>query len=200
MRCDGVNEQPIRRGSQRTTSLDRCRLSPCPAGERPLSAQSDEGAPVESCQEPPVLHGVKSPARLATSSGGLVFVHDRPSGEPPELLARPRGCPRRDWTPLAADGCRRSCERRKGASFATNEANPVQTQTDRAPATPTPRPDRPQHSLLRLTDHRLPHLPHFTITSSPSAPTSDCSTRVALEARARVADGDNGGFDCRCHW
>ena len=45
MRRDSVNERPILRGSQRSTSLDRCRLSPCPAGGRPLSAQSDEGTP-----------------------------------------------------------------------------------------------------------------------------------------------------------
>ena len=153
----------------------------CPAGERPLSAQSDEGAPVESCQEPPALHGVKSPARLATSSGGLVIVHDRPSGEPPELLARPRGLPSPGLDPARCRWSSSVMRTTQGASFATNEANCVQAQTDRAPATPTPRPDRPQHSLHHFTDHRLPNLPHLTITSSPSTPPSDCSTRVALE-------------------
>ena len=97
----------------------------------------------------------------------------------------PGGYPRRNWTPARCRWSSSVMRTTQGASFATNAANCVQTQTDRAPATPTPRPDRPQHSLHHFTDQRLRTFPRLTIASSPSAPPSDCSTRVALEASTR---------------
>ena len=68
-----------------------------------------------------------------------MIVHDRPSGEPPELLARPRGLPSPGLDPLAPWSSSGYANDAEAASFATNEANSVQAQTDRAPATPTPR-------------------------------------------------------------
>jgi len=49
---------------------------------------------------PPALHGVKSPTRLATTSGGLPIVHVRPAGELARSSCSAQGYPRRDWTPL----------------------------------------------------------------------------------------------------
>ncbi len=79
---------------------------------------------------PPALHGVKSPARLATTSGGLVIVHVRPSGEPARSSCSARGlpspgldsAPRRRWWFV---GHANDAE----ASFATNEAKRVQRRS-----------------------------------------------------------------------
>jgi hypothetical protein len=52
---------------------------------------------------------------------------------PPEVLARPRGLPHRDWTPLAAGGGLGHANN-AAASFATNEASCVPPgEPDRAP-------------------------------------------------------------------
>ena len=54
----------------------------------------------EGKPRPPALRGVKSPARLTTTSGGSRSLKFALRANPPDLLVRPKGSPHRNLTPL----------------------------------------------------------------------------------------------------
>ena len=170
----------------------------CPSGERPLSAQSDDGAPVESCQELPAPDGVKSPARLATSSGGLVIVHDRQWGEPARTSRSAQGAT------LAGTGPRSLPVVVVGYA---NDAGARRSQRMRRIAfrrKPTEPRRRPRHVPTGPNTPATPlHIPAPPDPPTPHHHQQSISTTIRLlhtcgiRGYTGVADAGNGGFDCR---
>jgi hypothetical protein len=135
-----------------------------------------------------------APRRQVAGSARNKFwrLRDRPRrrANPPELLARPRGLPSPGLDPAR---CRWSLSVMRTTQGRVAPQRVRQIAFRRRPTEPRqrprPRPDRPQHtrnttsqtSVSGFTDQCLRTLPHRTITRSPSAPPSGCSTRVALE-------------------
>jgi hypothetical protein len=72
--------------------------------------------PVFSRPRPPALHGVKSPDRLATTSGGVVIVNVRPTGEPARTSCSAQGLPSLELDPAslpAGVAAHRTTQRRR---------------------------------------------------------------------------------------
>ena len=72
----------------------------------------------ESCHRagPPALHGVKSTARLATTSGGFAIVEVRPTGEPARTSCSAQGLPSPELDPASPPveiAVRRTTQRRR---------------------------------------------------------------------------------------
>jgi hypothetical protein len=131
---------------------------------------------------PPELDGVKSPARLTTTSGGFVIVEVRPAGEPARTCCSAQGLPSRNLTPLR---CRREGRKSNGAwaPFA-----PIGGNSSSAAVSsngPAHQHQRPIH--LPPPIQLLAHRPRSTVPTRPMSLTaiqpSDCSTRVALEGQ-----------------
>lgn len=136
-------------GDGRPRDRPRCRDGQCPTSFRALSAFQDFGrraaisspgassaaSPLEVAgRGPPALDGVKSPARLATSSGGLAIVHVRPSGEPARTSRSAHGAPLTGTGPRSLPVVVVGYANNAAASFATNEASCVPPcDPDRAP-------------------------------------------------------------------
>jgi hypothetical protein len=145
--------------------------------------------------EPSALHGVKSPARLATSSGGFVIVHVRPAGEPARTSRSARGAS------LAGTGLRSlpvgfgGQANDAAASFATNETKRggvparigflqvVTYERGRWGSHPSQRSDLTPTALSLLLTPRthLPcHIPRTTTTCSTPSTSNNSSTSTTI--------------------
>jgi len=146
--------------------------------------------------EPPALRRVKSPARLATSSGGLVIVHVRLSGEPARTSRSAQGLPSPGLDPAR---CRWSSSvmRTTQRSVVPNERGKLRSGADRlSPG------GRPRHVPTAPTLAIPPHRPSAPEPPAPHHHQQSINTTIRLlhtcgiRGNTGVADGDNAALDC----